>query len=132
MMMTWFDMYNEFIKNFERITQLEKDYIENLERINSLYNESIRSIERVNDLYNAFIRNHEKMNTFYEQQYENMQRLDQKWLDVFSKAWEQKQIEKPLNGLGSSCGFRFQSQAFCLVETFKFLYKIATIEVPIE
>ncbi len=39
------------------------------------------------------------MNTFYEQQYENMQRLDQKWLDVFSKAWEQKQIEKPLNGL---------------------------------
>jgi hypothetical protein len=33
MMMTWFDMYNEFTKNFEKITQLQKDYVENLERL---------------------------------------------------------------------------------------------------
>ena len=53
-MMTWFDVYNEFIKNFEKITQLQKDYVENLERINYLYNESIKSIERVNELYDEF------------------------------------------------------------------------------
>jgi hypothetical protein len=40
MMMTWFDMYNEFIKSIEKITQLQKDYIKNLERINYLYNYS--------------------------------------------------------------------------------------------
>ena len=45
--MTWFDMYNEFIKNFERIIQLQKDYASNLETIIRLYNESIKSIERV-------------------------------------------------------------------------------------
>ena len=41
------------------------------------------------------IRNYEKMNTLYEQQFDNMQRMNQKWFDVFSKAWEQKQNEKP-------------------------------------
>ena len=42
----WFDMYNEFIKNFEKMTQLQKDYVENLERINYVYNQFIKSIER--------------------------------------------------------------------------------------
>lgn len=40
--MTWFDTYNEFIKNIEKVTQLQKDYVTNLERINYLYNESIK------------------------------------------------------------------------------------------
>jgi hypothetical protein len=44
MMMTWFDMYNEFIKNFEKMTQLQKDYVENLQCINYMYNEFIKSI----------------------------------------------------------------------------------------
>jgi hypothetical protein len=43
--MTWFDIYNEFIKNLEKVTQLQKDYDRNLERINYLYNESIKNIE---------------------------------------------------------------------------------------
>jgi DNA-binding ferritin-like protein (Dps family) len=64
--MTWFDMYSEFIKNFEKITQLQKDYVMNLERIkNYLYNESIKSVEGVNNLYNEYIRNYEKMNRAY-------------------------------------------------------------------
>jgi chromosome segregation ATPase len=90
-MMTWFDMYNESIKNFEKIAQLQKDYILYLERINYVYNESIKSIETVNHLYDDFARNYEKINRAYEQQFDNMQRMNQKWLDVFSKAWEQKQ-----------------------------------------
>ena len=56
--MTWFDMYNEFIKNFERIIQLQKDYASNLETINRLYNESIKGIERVNELYKEFLHLH--------------------------------------------------------------------------
>jgi hypothetical protein len=95
--MTWFDIYNEFIKNFEKVNQLQKDYIRNLERINYLYDESIKSIERVNDLYNAYIRNYEKMNRSYEQQFDNMQRMNQKWLDIFSKSSEQDQNEKRAN-----------------------------------
>ena len=70
-MMTWFEMYNEFIKNLEKVNQLQRDYITNLELINYLYNESIKSIERVNDLYNQSIRNYEKMSRSYEQQFEN-------------------------------------------------------------
>ncbi len=92
--MTWFDIYNEFIKNYEKLHQLQKDYIINLERINHLYNESIKSIERVNELYNESIRNYEKMNKLYEQQLDNMQRMNQKWFDVFTKSWGQQQNEK--------------------------------------
>jgi LPS O-antigen subunit length determinant protein (WzzB/FepE family) len=85
--MTWFDIYNEFIKNFEKVNQLQKDYIINLERINYLYNESIKSIEKVNHLYNEYNRNYEKMSRSYEQQFDNMQRMNQRWLDLFSKSW---------------------------------------------
>src|SRR5215831_17155406 len=92
--MTWFDTYNEFIKNIEKVTQLQKDYVTNLERINYLYNESIKNIERINELYDTFIRNYEKINRAYEQQFDNMQRMNQKWLDLFSKSWEQHQNEK--------------------------------------
>ncbi len=81
--MTWFDMYSEFIKNFEKITQLQKDYIRNLEQTNYLYNESIKNIVRINDLYNEFIRNYEKMNRLYEQQFDNVQRINQKWFMFF-------------------------------------------------
>lgn len=90
-MMTWFEMYSEFIKNLEKVNQLQRDFITNLERINYLYNESIKSIEKVNDLYNQSIRNYENMNRSYEQHFENMQRMNQKWLDVFSKSWGQQQ-----------------------------------------
>jgi hypothetical protein len=27
----------------------------------------------------------------YDQQFDNMQRMNQKWLDLFSKSWEQQQ-----------------------------------------
>ena len=73
--MTWFDIYNEFIKNFEKISQLQKDYIINLEKINYLYNESIKSVES-------------------NMQFDNMQRMNQKWFDLFSKSWDQQQTEK--------------------------------------
>ena len=86
----WFDIYNEFIKNL-KINQLQKDYTINLERINYLYNESIKSIERVNELCNEFTRSYEKISRAYEQQFDNMQRMNQKWLDLFSKSWDQQQ-----------------------------------------
>ena len=89
--MTWFDIYNEFIRNFDKISQLQQDYIRNLERINHLYDESIKSMERVNELYNKFVDSYEKMNRLYDQQFNNMQRMNQRWLDVFSKSWEQQQ-----------------------------------------
>jgi hypothetical protein len=34
------------------------------------------------------------MNRAYEQQFDNMQRMNQKWLDLFSKSWDQPQSEK--------------------------------------
>jgi hypothetical protein len=93
-MMTWFDTYNEYIKNFEKIIQLQQDYIRNLEQISHLYNEFINNIERVNKIYNEFIVSYEKFGLLSKQQFQNMQRMNQKWLDLFSKPWEQLQNEK--------------------------------------
>jgi hypothetical protein len=91
--MTWFDIYNEYIKNFEKVNRLQQDYVRNLERINYLYDKSIKSIEKANELYNIFIAS-EKMGALYEQQFDNVQRMNQKWLDLFSKSWGQQQNEK--------------------------------------
>ncbi len=92
--MTWFDIYNEFIKKFEKIDQLQKDYIVNLERLNSLYNESIKNIERVNTLSKEYSKIHERMDRSYEQHCDYMLIMNQKWFDFFSKSLEQNQNEK--------------------------------------
>jgi hypothetical protein len=58
-----------------------------------LYDESINRIERVNDLYKKYIDSYEKMAISYEKQLlDNMQRMNQKWCDVF-KSWEEHQQE---------------------------------------
>jgi hypothetical protein len=49
------------------------------------------SIERVNEFYNEFTKSYEKINRVYEQQFDNMQRMNQKWFDLFSKSWEEQQ-----------------------------------------
>jgi hypothetical protein len=38
--------------------------------------------------FNEFTKRYEKINRAYEQQFDNMQRMNQKWLDLFSKSWE--------------------------------------------
>lgn len=90
----WFGTYNEYIKNFEKIVQLQQDYIRNLEHMSHLYNELIKNVDRLNELYNKYIASFEKLSSLYEQQFQNMQRMNQKWLDLFSKPWEQYQSEK--------------------------------------
>ena len=35
----------------------------------------------------------EKINIAYEQQFDNMQRMNQKWLDLFSKSWEHELLD---------------------------------------
>lgn len=73
-MILWFDIYTEFFKNFEKISQLQQDYIRNLERINPavwwIYQENWKSKW---DLY-KFIDSYEKMATSYEQQFDNIQK----------------------------------------------------------
>ena len=92
--MLWFDIYNEFIKNIDKINQLQQDYIRNLERVNQLYDESIKRIEKVNELYNTFIDSYQKIAISYEKQLlDNMQSMNQKWHDVLN-SWEQYQGEK--------------------------------------
>ena len=41
-----------------------------------------------------YIRNYEKIKRVYKQQFDIMQRMNQKWLDLFPKSWEQHQNEK--------------------------------------
>jgi len=82
-------------KNVEKVIQLQKDYVKNLERINYLYNESIKNIERVTELHAHSLEiMWAAVNQLYEQQFDNMQKMNQKWLDLFSKSWEQHQNEK--------------------------------------
>jgi len=71
------------------INHLQQDYIRNLEQISHLYNEFIKKIERVNELYNNSIASYEIFGLLYEQQFQNMQRMNHNWLDLFSKPWEQ-------------------------------------------
>ena len=46
--MGWDNIYGEFLKSFERISQLYQQYAENMQRSNELYNELIKYLDNGN------------------------------------------------------------------------------------
>ena len=99
--MAWPDIYGEFLRNFGRIALLYQQYAKNIESINELYNESIKYIEKMNEIYNEFIKSNEHLIELYKQYFDEMQRINQQWINLFWKppfataiAQQQKQEEK--------------------------------------
>jgi len=88
--MTSTDMYNEFIKYFQRMGEMYKEYVKSMERINQLYTESIRNVERMNELYRELIKTNERMNELYK----DLQRTNLDWLDRFWRPWLIKEPER--------------------------------------
>ncbi len=74
--MTSSDMYNEFVRYFERMGGLYKEYAKSIDRINQLYTESIKNVERMNELY------------------KDIQRINLEWLDLFWRPFLAKEEEK--------------------------------------
>jgi hypothetical protein len=55
----------------------------NIQEVNESYNESSKLIERIYDTYKEFIENYPKINRLGEQQFEDMQRVNQQWFNLF-------------------------------------------------
>jgi hypothetical protein len=58
-------------------------------------------IERMNELYKRFIKSNEKMNQVSKQHFEDMQRINQQWLNLFWRPFiigQQQQQENKQEG----------------------------------
>ncbi|MCD6038248.1 MAG: hypothetical protein K0S67_2137 [Nitrososphaeraceae archaeon] len=53
----WIDMYNESVRNVERITELYKESVKSTERMIELYKQSIAISERMIELYKENAKN---------------------------------------------------------------------------
>jgi hypothetical protein len=52
--MAWANMYNEYIKSSERMTELYKELAENAQRMTELYKESAKSTERITKYWSDY------------------------------------------------------------------------------
>jgi len=91
--MTSANMYNEFVRYFERMGELYKEYTKGMERINQLYTESIKNVEKTNELYRELIKTNERMTELYK----DIQKINLDWLDIFWRPWLSKEQEKKDN-----------------------------------
>lgn len=82
--------YNQFVRYFERMSQLYQESMKSIERTNQLYTESIKNVERLNELYKEIIKTNEKMNELYK----DIQRINLDWLDLFWGPWLTKEQNK--------------------------------------
>ena len=69
----WIDMYNESIRN--------------VERINELYKESVKSTERMIELYKETAKNTEKVTYLYKESVKSTERMIRYWQDLFQNPW---------------------------------------------
>jgi hypothetical protein len=69
-----------------------RDYILNIQKVNQSY-EKIRAadIERTNEVSKELFENFTKMSQLYKQHFEDMQRSNQQWLNLFLRPLMAKQ-----------------------------------------
>ena len=74
----WMEQYEEFIKDIQRIGELQKESLKNTQRMSELYKELVGTVENMNLLYKESVKITERMTTY--------------WVD-YSKSFFQKEKE---------------------------------------
>jgi hypothetical protein len=83
----WIDMYNESIRNVERINELYKESVKSTERMIELYKQSITISERMIELYKETAKNTEKVTYLYKESVKSIERMIRYWQDLFQNPW---------------------------------------------
>ena len=83
----WIDMYNESIRNVERINELYKESVKSTERMIELYKQSITISERMIELYKETAKNTEKVTYLYKESVKSTERMIKFWQDLFQNPW---------------------------------------------
>lgn len=74
----WMEQYGEFIKDIQRIGELQKESLKNTQRMSELYKELVGTVENMNLLYKESVKITERMTRY--------------WVD-YSKSFFQKEKE---------------------------------------
>ncbi len=80
-------MYNESIRNVERINELYKESVKSTERMIELYKQSITISEKMIELYKETAKNTEKVTYLYKESVKSTERMIRYWQDLFQNPW---------------------------------------------
>ena len=83
----WIDMYNESVRNVERITELYKESVKSTQRMIELYKQSIAISETMIELYKENAKNTEKVAEMYKESVKSTGRMMRYWQDLFQNPW---------------------------------------------
>lgn len=78
----WIDMYNESVRNVERITELYKESVKSTQRMIELYKQSIAISERMIELYEETAKNTEKVTYLYKESVNSTEKMIRYWQDL--------------------------------------------------
>jgi hypothetical protein len=81
MCMSWIDMYNQYVKGYEKMNEFYNDYVNKMKMLNELFDEASRNISRMNELYRDLVKVNENMYNLHRQYLDHFQKLNQQWVE---------------------------------------------------
>jgi hypothetical protein len=98
MCMSWIDMYNQYVKGYEKMNEFYSDYVNKMKMLNELFEQASRNISKMNELYRDLVKVNENMYNLYKEYLEHFQKLNQQWVEslwgpFLAKVQAQEKIE---------------------------------------
>jgi hypothetical protein len=77
---SWLDMYNQYLKNCEQMSEYFYGYGERLKAIYALFIEASQNFVKIDEQYRELFKASESTNALYKEYIDYFQKLNQQWI----------------------------------------------------
>jgi hypothetical protein len=78
---SWFDIYGQYVKSYEKMNELLYGYAERLKAINELMVEMVQNFIKFNEQYRELIKTSENAHALHIAYIELLQKFNKQWLE---------------------------------------------------
>ena len=79
--MSWVDMYQQRLKNYQNMREFYLDYEQKMKMLNDLFDKAIQYINNINEIFLESVKLIASMNEQYKAYVDNFQRTNQQWIE---------------------------------------------------
>ena len=81
MSISWPEMYNQYLRNYENMNEFLNEYVERMKVLNELSVESLKNFIRINNHFRELLKGDENADTLYKEYIDHFQKLNKQWAD---------------------------------------------------
>jgi hypothetical protein len=79
--MSWIDMYQQSLKNYQNMREFYLDYDQKMKMLNDLFDKAIQYINKINEIFLESVKLIASMYEQYKAYIDNFQRTNQQWIE---------------------------------------------------